>query len=35
MINAIAGPYGRNMSQGVVGGILADLGIKSNEVYKL
>ncbi|KAJ6539085.1 hypothetical protein B0H19DRAFT_1177051 [Mycena capillaripes] len=35
MINAIAGPYGRNFSQGVVGGILGDLGYSSSEVRKL
>ncbi|KAK7470920.1 hypothetical protein VKT23_002336 [Stygiomarasmius scandens] len=35
MIGAIAGPYGRNFSQGVVGGILAELGCTSEEVYKL
>ncbi|KAJ6599333.1 ferredoxin reductase-like C-terminal NADP-linked domain-containing protein [Mycena vulgaris] len=35
MINAIAGPYGRNFSQGEVGGVLAELGYTSNEVRKL
>ncbi|KAJ7283910.1 hypothetical protein C8J57DRAFT_748854 [Mycena rebaudengoi] len=35
MINAIAGPYGRNLSQGPVGGVLKDLGYTSNEVRKL
>ncbi|THV05478.1 ferredoxin reductase-like protein [Dendrothele bispora CBS 962.96] len=35
MIGAIAGPYGRNFSQGAVGGVLAELGYTSNEVHKL
>ncbi|ETW83854.1 hypothetical protein HETIRDRAFT_314450 [Heterobasidion irregulare TC 32-1] len=35
MIAAIAGPYGRNYSQGAVGGILGDLGFKSGQVWKL
>ncbi|VDC07305.1 unnamed protein product [Peniophora sp. CBMAI 1063] len=35
MIAAVAGPYGRNYSQGSVGGALAELGFKSGEVYKL
>ncbi|EIW76167.1 ferredoxin reductase-like protein [Coniophora puteana RWD-64-598 SS2] len=35
MINAIAGPYGRNYSQGVVGGVLGELGYKSHQVWKL
>ncbi|KAK0498554.1 ferredoxin reductase-like C-terminal NADP-linked domain-containing protein, partial [Armillaria luteobubalina] len=35
MISAIAGPYGRNYSQGPVLGILGDLGFTSNEVRKL
>jgi cytochrome-b5 reductase len=35
MVNAIAGPYGRNFSQGDVGGILGDMGYSSHEVYKL
>ncbi|KAJ7276118.1 hypothetical protein B0H12DRAFT_4137 [Mycena haematopus] len=35
MINAIAGPYGRNFSQGPVGGILGELGYTSSEVRKL
>ncbi|KAF7353036.1 NADH-cytochrome B5 reductase [Mycena venus] len=35
MINAIAGPYGRNFSQGPVGGVLGELGYSSNEVRKL
>ncbi|KAH9482406.1 NADH-cytochrome b5 reductase 2 [Psilocybe cubensis] len=35
MISAIAGPYGRNFSQGSVGGILGKLGIVSDQVYKL
>ncbi|KAF4574729.1 hypothetical protein EYR36_006079 [Pleurotus pulmonarius] len=35
MISAIAGPYGRNFSQGPVGGILAELGCTSAQVRKL
>ncbi|KAJ7095136.1 ferredoxin reductase-like C-terminal NADP-linked domain-containing protein, partial [Mycena belliarum] len=35
MINAIAGPYGRNFSQGDVGGVLGELGYTSKEVRKL
>lgn len=35
MINAISGPYGRNFSQGVVGGILGNMGYTSSQVYKL
>jgi cytochrome-b5 reductase len=35
MIGAIAGPYGRNLSQGPIGGILGNLGYTSNQVYKL
>ncbi|KAF8211421.1 hypothetical protein K438DRAFT_1709627 [Mycena galopus ATCC 62051] len=35
MISAIAGPYGRNFSQGPVGGILGELGYTSTEVRKL
>ncbi|KAK1222956.1 hypothetical protein PQX77_014156 [Marasmius sp. AFHP31] len=35
MINAIAGPYGRNFSQGRVGGALAELDCTSKQVYKL
>lgn len=35
MIDAIAGPYGRNFSQGPVGGILGKMGYTSDEVYKL
>ncbi|KAF5369943.1 hypothetical protein D9758_001297 [Tetrapyrgos nigripes] len=35
MIAAIAGPYGRNFSQGAVGGVLAELGYTSGQVYKL
>ncbi|KAI0347175.1 ferredoxin reductase-like C-terminal NADP-linked domain-containing protein [Trametopsis cervina] len=35
MINAIAGPYGRNYSQGPVGGILGELGLKPSQVWKL
>ncbi|KAJ3550186.1 hypothetical protein NMY22_g605 [Coprinellus aureogranulatus] len=35
MIAAIAGPYGRNLSQGQVGGALGAMGIKPSEVYKL
>ncbi|KAI8867312.1 ferredoxin reductase-like protein [Ramicandelaber brevisporus] len=35
MINAVAGPLGRNLSQGPVGGILAQLGYTSEMVTKL
>ena len=35
MIGAIAGPYGRNLSQGPIEGILGKLGYTSNQVYKL
>ncbi|KAI6047114.1 hypothetical protein EDC04DRAFT_2556717 [Pisolithus marmoratus] len=35
MVNAIAGPYGRNYSQGKVGGILGELGLQSHQVRKL
>ncbi|KAJ7937307.1 hypothetical protein B0H13DRAFT_1945264 [Mycena leptocephala] len=35
MINAIAGPYGRNFSQGKVGGVLGELGYTPSEVRKL
>ncbi|KAJ7068031.1 hypothetical protein C8F01DRAFT_1116619 [Mycena amicta] len=35
MINALAGPYGRNFSQGEVGGVLKELGYTSREVRKL
>ena len=35
MILSVAGPYGRNYSQGAVGGALAELGFKAGEVYKL
>ncbi|KAG5724995.1 NADH-cytochrome b5 reductase 2 [Termitomyces sp. T112] len=35
MISAIAGPFGRNLSQGAVGGVLGEMGFTSSEVYKL
>ncbi|KAF5321649.1 hypothetical protein D9619_001002 [Psilocybe cf. subviscida] len=35
MIGAIAGPFGRNLSQGPVGGLLGKMGYTSSEVYKL
>ncbi|KAL1742424.1 hypothetical protein HDZ31DRAFT_84143 [Schizophyllum fasciatum] len=35
MIGALAGPYGRNFSQGPVGGVLKELGYGSDSVYKL
>ncbi|KAI6164931.1 hypothetical protein EDD17DRAFT_1775272 [Pisolithus thermaeus] len=35
MVDAIAGPYGRNYSQGKVGGILAELGLQPHQVWKL
>ncbi|KAH9951675.1 ferredoxin reductase-like protein [Amylocystis lapponica] len=35
MIDAIAGPFGRNYSQGAVGGILGGMGYDTDQVYKL
>jgi cytochrome-b5 reductase len=35
MITAIAGPYGRNYSQGPIGGILQEMGYTSANVHKL
>jgi len=35
MIATIAGPYGKNYSQGKVGGVLAELGFKAGQVWKL
>lgn len=35
MINVVAGPRGRNFSQGPVGGILKELGYTEREVIKL
>ncbi|KAF9464441.1 hypothetical protein BDZ94DRAFT_1256453, partial [Collybia nuda] len=35
MINAISGPYGRNFSQGSVGGVLGEMGFTSKEVWKM
>lgn len=35
MINAVSGPYGRNFSQGPIGGVLADMGFTANQVWKL
>ena len=35
MVDAIAGPFGRNFSQGPIGGILGKLGYNSDQVYKL
>ncbi|KAH9844199.1 ferredoxin reductase-like C-terminal NADP-linked domain-containing protein [Rhodofomes roseus] len=35
MITAIAGPYGRNFSQGAVGGVLGELGYKGHQVWKM
>lgn len=35
MISAIAGPYGRNFSQGMVGGYLKEMGLSTKDVYKL
>ncbi|KAI0053032.1 ferredoxin reductase-like C-terminal NADP-linked domain-containing protein [Auriscalpium vulgare] len=35
MVASIAGPYGRNFSQGAVGGALAELGFKAGQVWKL
>ncbi|KAF5388227.1 hypothetical protein D9615_000510 [Tricholomella constricta] len=35
MVNAISGPFGRNFSQGPIGGILSEMGFSANEVWKL
>jgi cytochrome-b5 reductase len=35
MVAMIAGPYGKNYSQGKVGGVLAELGFKAGQVWKL
>lgn len=35
MIASIAGPYGRNFSQGPIGGLLQDMGYSASDVYKL
>ncbi|TFK76180.1 ferredoxin reductase-like protein [Pluteus cervinus] len=35
MVTAIAGPYGRNLSQGQIGGILKELGATKEHVWKL
>lgn len=35
MVEAVAGPRGRNFSQGRVGGILQQLGYSEKEVVKL
>lgn len=35
MVNTIAGPYGRNYSQGKVAGILGELGLQPHQVWKL
>ncbi|GBE79644.1 ferredoxin reductase-like protein [Sparassis latifolia] len=35
MINSIAGPFGRNFSQGSIGGVLQTMGYGSHEVWKL
>ncbi|KAH9918237.1 ferredoxin reductase-like protein [Epithele typhae] len=35
MVAAIAGPYGRNFSQGEVGGVLGELGYGKDSVWKL
>ena len=35
MVNAVAGPRGRNFSPGPVGGILRELGYSDREVVKL
>lgn len=34
MMNAIAGPYGPNYSQGQVAGILGQVGLQSHQVWK-
>ncbi|KAF8076511.1 hypothetical protein FPV67DRAFT_1406736 [Lyophyllum atratum] len=35
MINALSGPFGRNLSQGPIRGVLGEMGFTSNEVHKL
>ncbi|TFK92209.1 ferredoxin reductase-like protein [Polyporus arcularius HHB13444] len=35
MVSAIAGPFGRNFSQGEVGGVLGELGYDGDSVWKL
>ncbi|KAI0719654.1 ferredoxin reductase-like protein [Cerioporus squamosus] len=35
MISAVAGPFGRNFSQGEVGGVLGELGYDGDSVWKL
>ncbi|KAG5639257.1 hypothetical protein H0H81_004918 [Sphagnurus paluster] len=35
MINAISGPFGRNFSQGPVGGVLGEMGFTAKDVWKL
>ncbi|KAI0004925.1 hypothetical protein BJV74DRAFT_805734 [Russula compacta] len=35
MVAAVAGPYGKNYSQGKVGGVLAELGFEAGQVWKL
>ena len=35
MVAAIAGPFGRNFSQGEVGGALGELGYDRDSVWKL
>ena len=35
MVAAIAGPFGRNFSQGEIGGVLGDLGYGIDSVWKL
>ncbi|KAI0081677.1 ferredoxin reductase-like protein [Panus rudis PR-1116 ss-1] len=35
MIAAIAGPFGRNLSQGAVGGYLGEIGMNKDQVWKL
>ncbi|KZT12547.1 riboflavin synthase domain-like protein [Laetiporus sulphureus 93-53] len=35
MISSIAGPYGKNFSQGTVGGVLGSLGFRRDQVWKL
>jgi len=35
MVATVAGPYGKNYSQGKVGGVLAELGFKAGQVWKL
>lgn len=35
MVAAISGPFGRNLSQGIISGVLGEMGYKSENVWKL